>query len=76
MLTHFLRMVRGILLKGNGIIETLPHLWADRPVPADGGGDRLETLPEDAGLAVDWCVGRTLPPELQKNTRPLRSMVA
>ena len=25
-LTHFLRMVRGILLKGNGIVETLPHL--------------------------------------------------
>lgn len=27
-LTHFLRMVRGILLKGNGLMETLPHLWA------------------------------------------------
>ena len=26
-LTHFLRMVRGILLKGNGLAETLPHLW-------------------------------------------------
>ncbi len=26
-LTHFLRMVRGILLKGNGFFETLPHLW-------------------------------------------------
>ncbi len=26
-LTHFLRMVRGILLKGNGLLETLPHLW-------------------------------------------------
>ena len=25
-LTHFLRMVRGILLKGNGFVETLPHL--------------------------------------------------
>jgi len=25
-LTHFLRMVRGILLKGNGVVETLPHL--------------------------------------------------
>ncbi len=25
-LTHFLRMVRGILLKGNGVAETLPHL--------------------------------------------------
>jgi ABC-2 type transport system permease protein len=27
-LTHFLRLVRGILLKGNGLAETLPHLWA------------------------------------------------
>jgi len=25
-LTHFLRMVRGILLKGNGVMDTLPHL--------------------------------------------------
>jgi ABC-2 type transport system permease protein len=26
-LTHFLRIVRGILLKGNGIAELLPELW-------------------------------------------------
>ena len=26
-LTHFLRVVRGILLKGNGIAECLPDLW-------------------------------------------------
>ncbi|MFP5306870.1 MAG: ABC transporter permease [Gammaproteobacteria bacterium] len=26
-LTHFLRVVRGILLKGYGIAESLPHLW-------------------------------------------------
>lgn len=26
-LTHFLRIVRGILLKGNGVAETLPHVW-------------------------------------------------
>ena len=26
-LTHFLRIVRGILLKGNGLAETLPDLW-------------------------------------------------
>ena len=26
-LTHFLRLVRGIMLKGNGLLETLPHLW-------------------------------------------------
>lgn len=26
-LTHFLRIVHGVLLKGNGLHETLPHLW-------------------------------------------------
>jgi ABC-2 type transport system permease protein len=26
-LTHFLRIVRGILLKGNGLAEIAPHLW-------------------------------------------------
>ncbi|MDD5297938.1 MAG: ABC transporter permease [Rhodocyclaceae bacterium] len=26
-LTHFLRLVRGILLKGNGLLEILPHVW-------------------------------------------------
>lgn len=26
-LTHFLRVVRGILLKGNGLLEIAPHLW-------------------------------------------------
>jgi len=26
-LTHYLQMVRGILLKGNGISETLAELW-------------------------------------------------
>ncbi len=26
-LTHFLRAVRGIMLKGNTTLETLPHLW-------------------------------------------------
>ncbi|HLP24826.1 MAG TPA: ABC transporter permease [Acidobacteriota bacterium] len=26
-LTHFLRIVRGILLKGNGLVEILPELW-------------------------------------------------
>ncbi len=26
-LTHFLRLVRGIMLKGNGPAETAPHLW-------------------------------------------------
>jgi len=26
-LTHFLRIVRGILLKGNGVADILPHVW-------------------------------------------------
>ena len=26
-LTHFLRVVRGVLLKGNGVADTAPHLW-------------------------------------------------
>jgi ABC-2 type transport system permease protein len=26
-LTHFLRIVRGVLLKGNGAAETWPHVW-------------------------------------------------
>lgn len=26
-LTHFLRIVRGILLKGNGVTEIMPHIW-------------------------------------------------
>jgi ABC-2 type transport system permease protein len=26
-LTHFLRIARGILLKGNGLMDILPHLW-------------------------------------------------
>ena len=26
-LTHFLRIVRGILLKGNGLPEMIPQLW-------------------------------------------------
>jgi ABC-2 type transport system permease protein len=26
-LTHFIRVARGILLKDNGMVETMPHLW-------------------------------------------------
>ena len=26
-LTHFLRIVRGVMLKGNGFVEAWPHLW-------------------------------------------------
>lgn len=26
-LTHYLRLIRGILLKGNGMTESIPHVW-------------------------------------------------
>jgi ABC-2 type transport system permease protein len=26
-LTHFLRIVRGIMLKGNSLADIVPHLW-------------------------------------------------
>jgi len=26
-LTHYLRLIRGILLKGNGLTESIPHVW-------------------------------------------------
>lgn len=26
-LTHFLQLVRGVMLKGNGMVEMLPQLW-------------------------------------------------
>lgn len=26
-LTHFIRLIRGIMLKGNGMAEMWPHLW-------------------------------------------------
>ena len=26
-LTHYLRLIRGILLKGNGLAESIPHVW-------------------------------------------------
>jgi ABC-2 type transport system permease protein len=26
-LTHFLRIVRGVMLKGSGLADTWPHLW-------------------------------------------------
>ena len=26
-LTHYLRLIRGILLKGNGLMDSIPHVW-------------------------------------------------
>ena len=48
-LTHFLRIVRGILLKGNGLEEIAPELWPIAP-SRRCAGDRREALPADAGL--------------------------
>src|SRR6202008_1907085 len=37
-LTHFLRIVRGIMLKGNGLAELWPELWPRRRVFCGFGG--------------------------------------
>ena len=37
-LTHFLRIVRGILLKGNDLVQLLPELWPMLAVPAGWPG--------------------------------------
>ena len=39
-LTHCLRIVRGVLLKGNGVARNPAGVVADRGVHLDGGGDR------------------------------------
>ena len=44
-LTHFLRIVRGILLKGNGLADIAPEHLADRAVPVRRRYHRLDTLP-------------------------------
>ena len=49
-LTHFLRVVRGILLKGNGLAECAPDLWPIALFLAGDAGHRHQTLPADAGL--------------------------
>ena len=49
-LTHFLRIVRGILLKGNGLAECAPDLWPIAAVLRGGAGHRHQALPADAGL--------------------------
>jgi ABC-2 type transport system permease protein len=41
-LTHFLRIVRGILLKGNVSSEVLPHLWPRRSRCCGTGGRWIE----------------------------------
>ena len=48
--THFLRIVRGILLKGNGAQDIARARLADRAVHGRRGGDRDVALSADARL--------------------------
>ena len=48
-LTHFLRIVRGVLLKGNGVAEICRGL-ADRRVHGGGAADRTAHVPQHARL--------------------------
>ena len=50
-LTHFLRIVRGILLKGNGLAEIVPDLWPIALFMLVAGVRGAEALSADAGLA-------------------------
>ena len=49
-LTHFLRIVRGILLKGNGFEDVAVDLWQIILFAAARPGCQREALPADAGL--------------------------
>jgi hypothetical protein len=50
-LTHFLRVLRGILLKGNGLADIWPDIWLILVFGLGGDGCRCFALPTDAGLA-------------------------
>ena len=50
-LTHFLRIVRGILLKGNEGGRDPARAVADRRVPRRGGDGCVAALPHDARLS-------------------------
>ena len=49
-LTHFLRIVRGILLKGNGFNDVILQLWPIALFAVDRAHHRRQALPADAGL--------------------------
>ncbi len=51
-LTHALRLIRGILLKGNGLLDVLPHLYPLVALLGGGGHAGHSRLPADARL--DW----------------------
>ena len=61
-LTHFLRIVRGILLKGNGVGRNRARAVADRRVPGRRRGARAAPLPPDA---------RSRPPAAYASARPV-----
>ena len=48
--THFLRIVRGILLKGNGMAEIWPRSVAAAAFHLRGGQHRAAAVPPDTGL--------------------------
>ena len=51
-LTHFLRIVRGILLKGNGVAEIGPELWPIALFLLVAAAIALDALPRDARLSL------------------------
>ena len=51
-LTHVLRIVRGILLKGNGLLDVLPHLYPLVALLRGGRHPGHSRLPADARLGV------------------------
>ena len=51
--THFLRIVRGILLKGNGFAEIWPDVWPLILFPVRGGKRGLVAVPPDLWTNAD-----------------------
>ncbi len=51
-LTHFLRIVRGILLKGNGLTEVAPEIWPIALFTVVALAIGVKTLQKDAGLEI------------------------
>ena len=58
-LTHFLRVVRGIMLKGSDIVLVLPNLWPVALFLLVIGSAGPPALPPHAGL-TGWCSSATL----------------
>ena len=52
--THFLRVVRGLMLKGAGFADISAELAAMVAHPAGRVGGRDQPLPGDAGLERHW----------------------